>query len=112
MSGVPFRVDGRGRVLASWMSRGRVYWSLSEPGGGRFARRVAAPAGGEQGGSTALMNGRGEVLLVWKEDGRVRWAVYTAEGKATGAGGTAGELPGGGKPTAFVGDDGRFYLVF
>jgi hypothetical protein len=112
MSGIPFRVDGKGRVLVSWMSRDKVYWSLSEEGGKRFAPRVAAPQGGDQGSSTALMNRKGEVLLVWKEDQQVHWAIYTPEGKRAGATGTAGRSPGSNKPTAFVGADDVFYLVF
>jgi hypothetical protein len=112
MSGVPFRVDGKGRVLVSWMSRDKVYWSLSDEGGKRFAPRVAAPAGGDQGSSLALMNRKGEVLLLWKEGPQVNWAVYTQEGELTSAKGTAGRLSGKNKPTAFVGTDGVFYLVF
>jgi hypothetical protein len=112
MSGVPFRVDGKGWVLVSWMSRDKVYWSLSEEGGKRFAPRVAAPAGGAQGSSMALTNRKGEVLLLWKEGQQVNWAIYTQEGKPTGERGTAGRLPGKNKPTAFVGTDGVFYVVF
>jgi len=112
MSGVPFRVDGKGRVLASWMSRDKVYWSLSDVDEKRFATRVAAPDGGHQGSSMVLMNRKGEVLLVWKEAQHVHWAIYTQEGKPTGEKGTAGQLRGTHKPTAFVGADDEFYLVF
>src|SRR5262245_10573442 len=99
MSGVPFRVDGKGRVLVSWMSRDKVYWSLSDEGGKRFAGRVAAPAGGDQGNSMALMNRKGQVLLLWKEDQQVYWAIYTQEGMLTSESGTAGRLSGKNKPT-------------
>jgi hypothetical protein len=112
MSGVPFRVDGKGRVLVSWMSRNKVYWSLSPDGGRRFGPAVRAPEGGEQGGSVALMNPEGEVLLVWKEGGLVNWATYTQDGKPTGDRGSAGRLPDPNKPTAFVGPDGAFYIAF
>jgi hypothetical protein len=112
MSGIPFRVDGKGRVLVSWMSRDKVYWSLSDEATKRFAPPVAAPGSGEQGASIVLMNGKGEVFLAWKEDQQVNWAIYTPEGKLTGAKGTAGRLPGANKPTAFVGPDDAFYLVF
>src|SRR5438552_4033504 len=99
MSGVPFRVDGKGRVFASWMSRDKVYWSLSDEGGKRFAPRVAAPEGGAQSSSMILMNRKGEVLLVWKEGQQVNWAIYTQDGKLTGAKGAVGRLPGTNKPT-------------
>jgi hypothetical protein len=105
-------VDGKGRVLVSWMSRDKVYWSLSDEGGKRFAPRVAAPVGSEQGCSIVLMNRKGEVFLAWKEDEQVKWAIYTQEGKPRGEKGTAGRLPGANKPTAFVGPDDAFYLVF
>ena len=105
-------MDGKGRVLVSWMSRDKVYWSLSDEAGKRFAQRVAAPEGGEQGSSIAVMNRKGEVFLAWKEDQQVKWAVYTREGKLTGEKGTAGGLPGANKPTAFVGPDDIFCLVF
>jgi hypothetical protein len=112
MSGVPFRVDGKGRVLASWMSRDKVYWSLSDEKGKRFALRIAAPDGGHQGSSVVQMNRKGEVLLVWKEAQQVHWAIYRQGGKPVGEKGTAGRLPGTNKPTAFVGADDSFYLVF
>lgn len=104
-------MDGKGRVLVSWMSRDKVYWSLSDEGGKRFAPRIAAPEGGEQGSSVVLMNRKGEVFLAWKEDEQVKWAIYTPDGKLTGEQGTAGRLPGANKPTAFVGPDDAFYLV-
>jgi hypothetical protein len=112
MSGVPFRVDGKGRVLVSWMSRDRVYWSLSEEEGKQFSPRVAAPEGGDQGSSAALINRKGEVLLLWKEGQQVNWAIYTQAGKPTGERGTTGRLPGKNKPTAFVGTDDVFYVVY
>jgi hypothetical protein len=112
MSGVPFRVDGNGRVLASWMSRNKVYWSLSEEGGRPFGPRVRAPEGGDQSSSIALRNRKGDVLLVWKEGELVNWAIYTQDGKLASDKGNAGRLPGTNKPTAFVGPDGVFYIVF
>src|SRR5687767_13650272 len=114
MQGVPFRVDGQGRVLVSWMSRHKAYWTLSGPGDERFGPAVPAPAGAKpkQAFPVALANRKGEVLLVWKEGTQVVWALYTADGKPTGTGGKAGSLPGPNKPTAFVGADDQFYVVF
>jgi hypothetical protein len=105
-------VDGKGRVLVSWMSKEKVYWSLSDEAGKRFSQRVAAPEGVDQGSSIVLMNRKCEVFLVWKEDELVKGAIYTQEGKLTREKGTVGRLPGANKPTAFVGPDDTFYLVF
>lgn len=113
MQGVPFRADGEGRVLVSWMSRDRAYWTISDEGAKRFGPPVAAPEGGKKEAfPIALVNRKGEVLLVWKQGQEVHWARYSLEGKYTGERGRAGELPGRNKHTAFVGSDGHFYLVF
>lgn len=114
MQGVPFRVDGKGRLLVGWMSRHKAYWALSAEGGGRFGPAVPTPAGGKQKQAfpVALANRKGEVLLVWKEGTQVVWALYAADSKPTGSSGRAGPLPGPNKPTAFVGSDDQFYVVF
>jgi len=112
MSGVPFRVDGKGRVLVSWMSRDKVYWSMSTDGGKRFMPRVQAPDASDQGNPMALMNGKGEALLLWTEGRQVNWAIYTEDGRRTGQKGSAGQLPGNHKPTAFVGPDNAFHVIF
>src|SRR5262245_53351265 len=114
MRGVPFRVDGKGRVLVSWMSRHKAYWALSDDGGKHFGPPVATPEGGKQKEAfpVAVANRKGQVLLVWKDGAQVSWALYTQEGKAAGVRGRAGSLPGPNKPTAFVGADDQFYVVF
>lgn|SRR5262245_41679813 len=113
MQGVPFRVDGKGRVLISWMSEDRAYWSLSNAEGKRFAPRIPTPAAREgEAFPIALSNRKGEVLLVWKQNQQVHWAVYQQDGSFTGQQGQAGELPGRNKPAAFVGADDRFFVVF
>lgn len=112
MQGVPFRVDGKGRVLVSWMSRDQAHWAVSDEGGKRFGPPTAAPAGDKQAFPVVLVNRKGEVLLVWKQGKEVHWARYTADGKYTGERGKAGELPGRNKPAAIVGADDHFYIVF
>src|SRR5437867_2437820 len=112
MSGIPFRVNDKGAVLASWMNENKVYWSMSEDGGKRFGPRVAAPAGGVQSGPIALRNQKGEVLLVYKDDQAVRYALYGSDGQVIGTPGLAGTLPGTNKVTAFVTAEGEFYVVF
>jgi hypothetical protein len=115
---VPFSLDGEGRVLASWMSRNQVYWTISTDGARSFGPRIPAPrvAGNPPGEGTAnyplvLANRAGEVLLVWKQGSGVNWASYDRNGRFTGRQGTAGEQAGGNKPAAFVGTDDRFHIV-
>jgi hypothetical protein len=111
-SGVPFTLEEDGRVLASWMSRGRVFWALSDRGGSRFGPPVAAPPGsGRENYPLALANRDGTVLLAWKDGPRLCWAIYEESGRFTGRSGVAGETTGADKPMAFVGRDGRFHLV-
>jgi hypothetical protein len=114
MNGIPFRVNGKGQVLVSWMSRNKAYWSVSDEGATRFAPPVATPDGGKRREelSAAVANGKGEVLLVWLRGKEVAWAIYQMDGKFTGKQGVAGELPGDNKPTAFVGADDNFTIVF
>ena len=114
MQGIPFRVDGTGRVLVSWMSRDKAYWSISDDKGEKFGPPIATPDGGKQAESfpIALANRKGDVVLVWKQGQRVQWARYTMDGKFTGERGQGGDLPWRNKPTAFVGLDDQFYVVF
>ncbi|MBI3922997.1 MAG: exo-alpha-sialidase, partial [Armatimonadetes bacterium] len=113
MTGSPFVVMQDGRVLATWMSRNRVYWSVSNAGATQFAPRIGTPDGIEgENYPVLLVNRKKEVLLVWKSRQEVNWALYTLDGKLTDQRGTAGTLPGRNKPTAFVGSDDNFYVVF
>lgn len=114
MQGVPFSLDGAGRVLVSWMSRNKGYWALSDVGGKKFGPKVATPDGGKGNAAMplALMNQKGEVLFVWKEGQQISWAIYDKAGKPTKDQGQAGTLAGTHKPTAFVGSDDRFYVVW
>jgi hypothetical protein len=114
MQGIPFRVDGKGRVLISWMSRDKAYWSISDERGETFGPPVATPDLGKQCESfpIVLANRKGDVLLVWKENQRVLWAVYALDGTFTGQRGQGDELPRRNKPTAYVRTDDNFYVVF
>jgi hypothetical protein len=114
-SGAPFSFDARGRLLASWMSRGRVYWAAApaaDPAAARFGPRIPAPrAARAENYPLVLANRRGDVMLIWTEERRVRWARYTPDGRFTGRQGIAGDLRAPDKPTAFVGRDDRFHIV-
>jgi hypothetical protein len=113
MQGMPLRVDARGRVLFSWMSRDRAYWTISDDNK-KFRDPIPAPEPGKgaQAFPMAVQNAQGKVLLVWAQNGEVRWAVYAADGKLTAQRGTAGKQVEQNKPTAFVGGDGHFYVVW
>lgn len=112
MTGVPFSLDGEGHVLASWMSRNKAYWSISDAGATRFGPRIGAPTQADKAIHPLVVpNHRGQVLLVWKEGTRVQWAKYDRRGRFTGAHGTAGETDARSKPLAFVGKDDRFHIV-
>src|ERR1700730_1333980 len=93
MNGMPFRVDGKGQVLVSWMCRDKAYWSVSHKGATRFAPRVGTPGSGRQKEAltVAVSNRRGELLLVWLRGRQVAWALYGMDGKFTGKQGMAGE---------------------
>ena len=67
---------------------------------------------GKQSFPLAVANAKGEVLFVWAQDGEVRWAIYAADGMPTPQRGVAGRQAGENKPTAFVGADGHFYVVW
>jgi hypothetical protein len=114
MQGIPFRVDGKGRVLVAWMSRDKGYWALSNEGAEKFGPPIGTPDHGKETESfpIALIDGKGEVLLVWTCDKRVQWALYTPDGKYTGKRGNAEQSRRRNKPTAFVGLDENFYVVF
>jgi hypothetical protein len=114
MQGMPLRVDAKGRVLFSWMSRDRAYWTMSEENAKNFRPPVAAPdqGKGKQAFPMALANDRGQVLLVWTQSGEVRWAIYQADGTPTAERGVAGKQAGDNKPTALVGPDGNFWIVW
>ncbi|HYV37734.1 MAG TPA: sialidase family protein, partial [Gemmataceae bacterium] len=118
MQGMPFSVDSTGKVLFSWMSRDRAYWTMSDEGAKTFLAPIATPeknAGGakaKQAFPMAVSNAKKEILLMWTENGDARWAMYGADGSATGQHGVAGTKVGQDKPTAFAGTDGQFYIVW
>ena len=114
MMGIPFRVDGKGRVLVGWMCDDKAYWSISDEGAKTFGKRIAVPweSKRDQAFPMAVQNVQGEVLLTWKEGAQVLWATYAADGQPTGKHGTAGQLQGKLKHTAFVDADGHFCIVF
>jgi hypothetical protein len=112
-SGASLQIDPKGKVVVSWMSVDKVYWSRSENRLKSFAPRVQVAAGKvAQNHPTAVMNGKGQTLLVWKEGSEVKWAKFNADMKPDGETMVAGTFTGRTKPTALVGRDDNFYIIF
>jgi hypothetical protein len=113
-SGAPIFYGKDGKVLVSWMSEDKVYWSTINKNSKSFAPRLPAVAGSTAGQNhpTVVMNAKGNVAIVWKENMDVIWAIYGADGKLMGEKTVAGKLTGRSKPNAFVGTDNNFYVVF
>lgn len=112
MSGADFSVEKNNRVLLSWMSNGKVYWSSASNMQAEFAPRIAAPPGeGTANHPMIVANHKDEVVLLWKQNAQLHWATYAMNGKFSGAQGIVGAMPSKDKATAFVGADRKFYVV-
>lgn len=111
MSGAAFSVNKDGRVLIGWMSQGRLYWSMSDAGAKNFAPRVPLPAGeGAANYPVALADSQG-VLLVWKQGAKLSYAHFKSGGKTPDDTGVLSDASGKNKSAAFVGADGKIYVV-
>jgi hypothetical protein len=119
MCGPELTLGSDGRQYCAFMSRHRVYWSVSDGRGAGFKLHSPTPAPeDDEIYPTAVANRAGLVLLVWQvgpmsTTGRatVKWACYDGEGEPTGQQGTVGTTTSGTKATAFVGTDDNFYIV-
>jgi hypothetical protein len=119
MCGPELTLAPGGRQLCAFMSRHKVYWSLSDGRVTGFSGHVSTPANeSDEIYPAAVANRRGEVLFVWQVgpmsttgSATVKWACYTINGRFTGRQGTAGVTTSGTKATALVGTDDDFYLV-
>ncbi len=119
MCGPELTLGPDGRQYCAFMSRHRVYWSVSDESMTGFRLHVPTPAPEEDEiYPTAVSDRAGFVLLVWQVgpmsttgEATVKWACYDREVRPTGRQGTAGTTTSGTKATAFVGTDGNFYVV-
>jgi hypothetical protein len=112
MMGIPLTVDADGRVLVSWMSRGRGYWSRSDAGAKSFAPKHEVPAAkGKVSYPLALPLADGRLFVLWQMGRAAQWGVVGADGRPTGPTGRAA-LPGLHKANAFRGGDGNVYVVY
>lgn len=106
-------------VLASWETKGNVYFGIVKPGSTDVAKTIAAS--GEAGGRKypiVLGNRRGEILLAWAEGmkwakgGSVGWQVYDRNGNREGEQGHADGVPAWSLVAAFPRRDGGFAVVY
>jgi hypothetical protein len=112
-----FATDGR--ALCAFMTRHKVYWSVSDTELSKFQSHVATPSNEkDEIYPTVVANRRGDCLFVWQvgpmsTTGRatVKWAIYRRGGKITGQQGTLGTTTSGTKPTAFVDTNDEFRIV-
>lgn len=119
MCGPELTVSPDGRQYCAFMSRHRVYWSVSDEHVTGYRLHVATPAPeDDEIYPTAVANRAGFVLLVWQVGpmsttgkATVKWACYGRDGQPTGQQGTVGTATSGTKATAFVGTDDSFYIV-
>jgi len=119
MCGPELTMGPEGRLLCAFMSRHKVYWSVSDERVSSFQRHVATLDNeNDEIYPIAVANRRGDVLFVWQvgpmsttATATVHWACYRLDGEFTGQQGILGTTTSGTKPTAFVGDDGILYIV-
>ena len=119
MCGPELTVTPGGPQLCAFMSRHKVYWSVSDDRVTGFTGHAATPANeNDEIYPTAIANRRGEVLFAWQVGpmsttgtATVKWACYTLDGRFTGLQGVVGTTTSGTKPAAFAGADDQFYIV-
>jgi hypothetical protein len=108
--------ENSGQILAAAETHGRVFFIRLEPKTGKVSSPVSPETHAKY--PVAIGDARGEVLLVWAEDtgwnkgGSVAWQVYDRAGEPLSAKGRAGGLPTWSLPTAFVGGDGNFTIIY
>ncbi len=119
MSSAAFTEGPGGLVVASWETRGQVYFARIDPTTGKRSAPVAAPGTGNgRKHAAAAVNTRGETLFVWTEGmgwnkgGSVAWQVYDRDGKPLAEHGRVAGVPVWSLVAAFVRPDGRFVIVY
>jgi hypothetical protein len=120
MVGPELEIGNGGRQFCAFMSKGHVYWAVSNSDFTRFTQHVATPLNEvDELYPTAITNKSGQVLFVWQV-GRmsvsgsaiVKWALYNSDGTYTGNQGVVGKTFSGTRATAFVGTNNNFYIVY
>ncbi len=105
-------------VLASWETKGNVYYGVVKPGTTGIAKIIVAP--GEADGRKypiVVGNNRGDILLAWAEGmkwgkgGSVEWQVFDRNGNPEGGKGHADGIPAWSLVAAFSHSDSGFTVV-
>ena len=110
MQGIPFTIDGKGRVVVAWMSRHEAFWSVSDNAGKTFGAKSAVPLGkGKMSFPLALPIDDKQIFAQWQEGRTLRWSIV-AEGRATESGTVA--LFGTNRAMARLGKDGHVYVAY
>ncbi len=110
MSGADFQVANNQRVLLSWMSQGKIYWSSAANMSAGFAPRISAPTGEGAANYSLILSNKSQVFLLWKQNAKLHWARYANDGKFNDEG-IVSAMPGKDKAVAFVGKDNKFYVM-
>lgn len=106
-------------VLASWETKGNVYYGIVRPGTTDVTKIIAAP--GEADGRkypVVVGNNRGDILLAWAEGmkwgkgGSVQWQVFDRNGNPEGDRGHTEGIPAWSLDAAFPRPDGGFSVVY
>lgn len=106
-------------ILASWETKGNVYYGVVKPGATSIAKIVAAP-GEAEGRKYPIVvgNNRGDILLAWTEGmkwgkgGSVEWQVFDKNGNSEGDKARVDGIPPWSLIAAFPRPDGGFTVVY
>ena len=109
--------QGGSQVTAAWETQNRVFYARLEPGTLSMTKAVRSE-GDSQKHPTVAVNDRGETLVAWAEGtgwqrgGTLVWQVYDSAGRPISDRGRGDGIPVWGLPTAYVGADGKFVIVY
>jgi hypothetical protein len=119
MSSEAFAAGPEGPVVATWETKGQVYFARIDPKTGKRSAPVAPPGDGQGRKHPAVaVNGKGEMILAWTEGmgwergGSVAWQVYDRDSKPTEERGRAAGVPVWSLVGTFVRPDGKFVVVY
>ena len=106
-------------VLATWETKGQVYFSFIDPATLRVSPPISAPGmDPERKHSVLATNASGETILIWTEGigwqkgGSVHWQVYDKNGRPTAEKGRGDGVPVWSLVAAFARPDGGFTVVY
>src|SRR5262249_19166813 len=111
--------EGKVGVLATWETKGQVYYAPIDPETGKPLKTIAAPGEtGDRKHSVVACNKQGQTILVWTEGmgwergGSVAWQVFDKDGKPTAEKGRADGVAIWSLVAVFARPDGGFTVVY